>query len=75
MARGAEMGEAGRLSVSLAAFLYYNSDVFRVEDVQLSRFQGKPGTISPKARVYLFAGWLFPSHFKWVNFAFLLVTD
>jgi hypothetical protein len=64
MARGVEMGEADRLSVSLAAFLHLQSDLFRVEDVQLSRFQGKPGTVSPKARLYLFAGWLFPSHFK-----------
>lgn len=28
---------------------------------------GKPGTISPKARLYLLAGWAFPSKFKYVS--------
>ncbi|EIW79315.1 cytochrome c and c1 heme-lyase [Coniophora puteana RWD-64-598 SS2] len=31
---------------------------------QLARFQGKPGEVSPKARFWLFAGWLFPSRFN-----------
>jgi len=36
----------------------------RAENVQLTRFQGRPGELSPKARFWLFAGWLFPSHFN-----------
>ena len=31
---------------------------------QLARFKGRPGEISPKARFWLFAGWLLPSRFK-----------
>jgi hypothetical protein len=31
---------------------------------RLARFMGKPGTISPKARMYLLAGWFFPERFK-----------
>ncbi|KAF9530485.1 putative pyruvate carboxylase isoform [Crepidotus variabilis] len=34
------------------------------DDIQLARFQGKPGQMSPKARMYLFAGWLLPSRFN-----------
>ncbi|KDQ19159.1 hypothetical protein BOTBODRAFT_28644 [Botryobasidium botryosum FD-172 SS1] len=30
----------------------------------LERFQGKPGDLSPKARILLLAGYLFPSHFN-----------
>lgn len=33
---------------------------------QLSRFQGRPGELSPKARFHLWAGKLFPSKFKYV---------
>lgn len=36
----------------------------RVDNVQLARFRGRPGEMSPKARFFLFAGWLFPSHFN-----------
>jgi cytochrome c heme-lyase len=36
----------------------------RMDDIQLARFQGKPGQISPKARFWLFAGWLLPSRFN-----------
>jgi cytochrome c heme-lyase len=39
-------------------------------DVQLARFMGKPGQLSPKARFWLFAGSLFPSRFKYVYFNF-----
>lgn len=35
-------------------------------DVQLARFQGRPGTLSPKATLHLIAGKFFPSKFKYV---------
>ncbi|KAF8582746.1 cytochrome c and c1 heme-lyase [Ramaria rubella] len=34
------------------------------ETAQLARFRGRPGELSPKARIYLFAGWLLPSRFN-----------
>ncbi|KAF4610888.1 hypothetical protein D9613_007021 [Agrocybe pediades] len=34
------------------------------DDIQLARFMGKPGQLSPKARLYMFAGWLLPSRFN-----------
>jgi hypothetical protein len=34
------------------------------DDIQLARFKGRPGEMSPKARFYMFAGWLIPSRFK-----------
>ncbi|KAG5718833.1 Cytochrome c heme lyase [Termitomyces sp. T112] len=34
------------------------------DDLQLARFKGRPGEISPKARFWMFAGWLFPSRFN-----------
>lgn len=34
------------------------------EDPQLARFKGRPGELSPKARLWLFAGWLLPTRFK-----------
>ncbi|KAJ6519146.1 cytochrome c heme lyase [Mycena sanguinolenta] len=34
------------------------------DDIQLARFKGRPGEMSPKARVWLFAGWLMPSRFN-----------
>jgi len=30
------------------------------------RFKGRPGELSPKARFFLFAGWLLPDRFKYV---------
>lgn len=39
----------------------------RFDDVQLTRLQGRPGELSPKARFWLFAGRLFPSRFKCVH--------
>ncbi|KIK61696.1 hypothetical protein GYMLUDRAFT_165836 [Collybiopsis luxurians FD-317 M1] len=33
-------------------------------DIQLARFKGRPGEISPKARFWLLAGWLLPSRFN-----------
>ena len=40
------------------------------EEPQLTRFKGRPGELSPKARFWLFAGWLLPSRFKYVFFFF-----
>lgn len=34
------------------------------ESAMLSKFQGNPGKLSPKARIHLWAGKLFPSKFK-----------
>ncbi|KAJ7625557.1 cytochrome c/c1 heme lyase-domain-containing protein [Roridomyces roridus] len=34
------------------------------DDIQLARFKGRPGEMSPKARFWLFAGWLMPSRFN-----------
>ncbi|EPT01043.1 hypothetical protein FOMPIDRAFT_1030014 [Fomitopsis schrenkii] len=34
------------------------------EDLQLTRFRGRPGELSPKARFWLVAGWLLPSRFN-----------
>ncbi|PBK72411.1 cytochrome c heme lyase [Armillaria solidipes] len=33
-------------------------------DIQLARFKGRPGEMSPKARFWMFAGWLLPSRFN-----------
>jgi len=38
----------------------HNSD----DDPQLTRFMGRPGELSPKARFWMFAGWLLPSRFS-----------
>ncbi|KAJ7307015.1 cytochrome c heme lyase [Mycena albidolilacea] len=34
------------------------------DDIQLARFKGRPGEMSPKARIWMFAGWLMPSRFN-----------
>ncbi|KAH9978327.1 cytochrome c and c1 heme-lyase [Russula compacta] len=34
------------------------------ENLQLVRFKGRPGELSPKARFWLFAGWLLPDRFN-----------
>ncbi|KAI0295352.1 cytochrome c and c1 heme-lyase [Multifurca ochricompacta] len=34
------------------------------EKLQLVRFKGRPGQLSPKARFWLFAGWLLPDRFN-----------
>ncbi|KAF7356343.1 Cytochrome c heme lyase [Mycena venus] len=34
------------------------------DDIQLARFKGRPGEMSPKARIWQFAGWLMPSRFN-----------
>ncbi|KAF9777340.1 cytochrome c heme lyase [Thelephora terrestris] len=36
----------------------------RNSDPYLAKFKGKPGQLSPKARVLMFAGWLLPSRFN-----------
>ncbi|KAI0320846.1 cytochrome c and c1 heme-lyase [Amylostereum chailletii] len=36
----------------------------RREKLQLARFKGRPGELSPKARLHLLAGWLLPSRFN-----------
>ncbi|KAF8916231.1 cytochrome c/c1 heme-lyase, partial [Mucidula mucida] len=33
-------------------------------DLHLARFKGRPGEMSPKARFWMFAGWLLPSRFN-----------
>jgi hypothetical protein len=38
----------------------FTSDV----DIELARFKGMPGKMSPKARLWMLAGWLLPSYFK-----------
>ena len=42
------------------------------DDIQLSRFMGKPGEMSPKARLHMFAGWVLPSRFRYVQYSHLL---
>ncbi|KAF8659873.1 hypothetical protein AX16_001757 [Volvariella volvacea WC 439] len=37
---------------------------YQHDDIQLSRLKGRPGELSPKARFFLLAGWLFPSKFN-----------
>ncbi|THH30724.1 hypothetical protein EUX98_g3459 [Antrodiella citrinella] len=44
--------------------LKWEKKVNPAEDPQLARFKGRPGEISPKARFWLFAGWLLPSRFN-----------
>lgn len=41
-----------------------NALFFRSAQIELSRFKGRPGELSPKARFWLFAGWLLPARFK-----------
>lgn len=40
---------------------------FSSAEVELARFRGRPGELSPKARLLLFAGWLLPTRFKSVH--------
>ena len=51
----------GKHSVSILHLTYaFTSD----DDIELARFKGMPGEMSPKARLWMFAGWLLPSYFK-----------
>ncbi|KIJ55373.1 hypothetical protein M422DRAFT_199566 [Sphaerobolus stellatus SS14] len=34
------------------------------ENIQLTKLRGRPGELSPKARLYMLAGWLLPSRFN-----------
>ncbi|KAG8876657.1 holocytochrome c synthase [Tulasnella sp. 332] len=40
----------------------WNKDAY--QEPELARLHGKPGELSPKARIHMFAGWLFPSRFS-----------
>ena len=58
---------------SLLYHVYYlfvvaitNHWLYREQVPQLARFKGRPGELSPKARFWLFAGWLLPQRFKYV---------
>jgi len=42
----------------------WEAQVNRDERLQLVRFKGRPGELSPKARFFLFAGWLLPDRFN-----------
>jgi len=44
--------------------LTFGSAPDRDENLQLVRFKGRPGELSPKARFWLFVGWLLPERFK-----------
>ena len=48
--------------------LTYLFALIRNSDPYLAKFKGKPGQLSPKARLLMFAGWLLPSRFKSVQF-------
>jgi hypothetical protein len=50
-------------SLTEPAFSLHSAD----DDIQLTRLKGRPGELSPKARMLLVAGWLFPSRFKFVS--------
>ncbi|KAF8498513.1 cytochrome c and c1 heme-lyase [Russula emetica] len=42
----------------------WEAEVHKDEKLQLVRFKGRPGELSPKARFWLFAGWLLPDRFN-----------
>ncbi|KAI0065602.1 cytochrome c and c1 heme-lyase [Artomyces pyxidatus] len=42
----------------------WETQVNKDEKLQLVRFMGRPGELSPKARFWLFAGWLLPERFN-----------
>ncbi|KAH9039367.1 cytochrome c/c1 heme-lyase [Lactarius pseudohatsudake] len=42
----------------------WETEVNKDEDLQLVRFKGRPGELSPKARFWLFVGWLLPERFN-----------
>ncbi|ETW78853.1 hypothetical protein HETIRDRAFT_420076 [Heterobasidion irregulare TC 32-1] len=42
----------------------WEDQVNKSEDLQLVKFKGRPGELSPKARFWLFAGWLLPMRFN-----------
>lgn len=78
MAGGFEVGETrdGVSTNKRNTLMNYSGGTYRflssnTADVELARFKGRPGELSPKARFWLLAGWLFPSRFKYVS-SFLL---
>ncbi|KAJ7289116.1 cytochrome c/c1 heme-lyase [Mycena rebaudengoi] len=44
--------------------LKWEKRAYAADDIQLARFKGRPGEMSPKARFWMFAGWLMPSKFN-----------
>ncbi|KAJ6534630.1 cytochrome c and c1 heme-lyase [Mycena vulgaris] len=44
--------------------LKWEKRAYPADDIQLARFKGRPGEMSPKARIWMFAGWLMPSRFN-----------
>jgi len=42
----------------------WEAQVNKDESLQLVRFKGRPGELSPKARFWLFLGWLLPERFN-----------
>ena len=46
-------------------FLLVDLSPSEVDAVELARFKGRPGEMSPKARLWLLAGYLMPSRFKY----------
>lgn len=49
--------------------------LFSGDDVQLAKFKGRPGELSPKARLYMLAGWLLPSRFGYIYNTYRLDHD
>jgi len=64
------MGRAGRW-VSLLASWYATIGlmIISAKGLQLAKFQGRPGQLSPKARFFMLAGRVFPSKFRYEPFA------
>ena len=65
--------------LSLSASFYFRRSDFvvrfgRNSDPYLAKFRGKPGQLSPKARLLMLAGWLLPSRFKSAQFLSLHLT-
>lgn len=54
------------VTLDIATTDYGIDFICRTDTPHLARFKGRPGELSPKARLYLFAGWLLPSRFKCV---------
>jgi len=73
MAGDFEMGTSVHHSLTHTFFSFGSEDqtflfaLVRNSDPYLAKFRGKPGQLSPKARLLMFAGWLLPSRFKSVQ--------
>ena len=72
LGRGDEVGKAKRqasvnnLYLSQPKLIVKTPIPYSSAQVDLARFRGRPGELSPKARFMLFAGWLLPARFKYV---------